>query len=63
MTLYSVKPRQENISKDMFFLFTRNLSDKYSKNIFDTASKTGVDAPKKGSNKVVYKKAESAGTL
>ena len=43
-----------------FFSFARNLSNKYGKQLLDTATKTKLDALKTVSKKVVYKVAEAA---
>ena len=52
------------MSKKMEFLSsTRNLSDKSGKKLLDTATKTGLDAVKTASNKVVHKTAEATGEL
>ena len=41
----------------------RNLSNKYGKRLLDTATKTGLDAVKPGSKKVIQKAAEETGEL
>ena len=52
------------MSKKMEFLSsTRNLSDKSGKKLLDTATKTGLDAVKTASKKVVHKTAEATGEL
>ena len=38
-----------------------NLGDKYGKKLIDTATKTGVDAAKTASKRVVQKTAEATG--
>ena len=43
--------------KDMTLSFVRNLSDKYGKQVFDTAAKTGINV----STKVICKAAEATG--
>ena len=64
MTLYSVEPRTRKCSKGYGFLsFTWNLSDKYGEKILNPATKTGVDAVKTGSKKLVHKRAEATGEL
>ena len=52
MRRYSIKAR---IRKYGFLSFGRNLSNKYGKHLPDTATKTGVDALKAASRKVVHK--------
>ena len=39
------------------------MGDKYGKKIIDTATKTGIDAPKTASKRVVQKTAEATGDL
>ena len=41
--------------------FPRNLSNKYAKQLLDAAAKTGLDALKSASKKVVHKAAEVTG--
>ena len=44
------------MSKDMDFLsFARNLSNKYGKQLLDTATKTAIESLKTASKKVVHK--------
>ena len=43
--------------------FPRNCDDKYSKKLMDTATKTGIDAAKTASKRVVQKTAETTGDL
>ena len=43
--------------------FTRKLNNKYGKKLIDTASKTGIDATKTTSKRVVQKTAEATGDL
>ena len=48
MTHYSVEPRTRKYVQGYGFLsFARNLFSKYGKELFNTASKTGINAPKK----------------
>ena len=50
--------------KDYSFLsFARKLGDKYGKKLLDTATKTGIDAAKTSSKRVVQKTAEATGDL
>ena len=44
-------------------LFARTFVDKYGKKIMDTATKTGIDAAKTASKRVVQKTAEATGDL
>ena len=61
---YSTKPRIRKYVKGYGFLsFARKLGDKYGKKIIDTATKTGIDAPKTASKRVVQKTAEATGDL
>ena len=43
--------------------FTKKLDDKYCKKLMDTTTKTGIDAAKTASKRVVQKTAEAAGDL
>ena len=43
--------------------FTRKFGDKYGKKLVDTATKTGIDAAKKASKRIVQKTAEATGDL
>ena len=43
--------------------FARKLKDKYGKKLMDTATKTGIDAAKTASKRVVQKTAEATGDL
>ena len=43
--------------------FVRKFGDKYCKNLIDTATKTGMDAAKAASKRVVQKTAEATGDL
>ena len=43
--------------------FARKFGDKYGKKLIDTATKTGIDAAKTASNRVVQKTAEATGDL
>ena len=44
-----------------FLSFTRKFDDKYGKKLMDTATKTGIDAAKTASKRVVQKAAEATG--
>ena len=62
MTRYSLQPTIRKCVKGPGFLsFARNLSNKYEKQLLDTATKTKLDAPKTASKKVVHKAAEATG--
>ena len=43
--------------------FTRKLGDRYGKKLIDTEAKTGIDAAKTASKRVVQKTAEATGDL
>ena len=43
--------------------FARTFDDKYGKKLMDTATKTGIDAAKTASKRVVQKTAEATGDL
>ena len=61
---YSTKPRFRKYVKGYgFLLFGRKFSDKYGKKLMDIATKTGIDAAKIASNRVVQKSAEATGDL
>ena len=61
---YSTEPRFRKYVKEYGFLsFARKSGDKYSKKLMDTATKTGIDAAKTASKRVVQKTAEAAGDL
>ena len=46
-----------------FLSFGRKFCDKYGKKLMDTATKTGIDATKTASKRVVQKTAEATGDL
>ena len=51
---YSVEPKYRKYVKGYGFLsFTRKFGDKYSKRLMDTSTKTGIDAAKTASKRVV----------
>ena len=61
---YSTEPRFRKYVKGYGFLsFARKCGDKYRKKIIDTATKTGMDAEKTASKRVVQKTAEARGDL
>ena len=61
---YSAEPRFRKYVKGYGFLsFARKFGDKYGKKLMDTATKTGIDAAKTASKRVVQKIAEATGDL
>ena len=61
---YSTGPRFRKYVKGYGFLsFARKFGDKYSKKLIDTSTKTGMDAAKTPSKRVVQKTAEATGDL
>ena len=61
---YSTGPKYRKYVKGYSFLpFAGKLGDKYSKNVMDIIIKTGIDAAKTASKRVVQKTAEATGNL
>ena len=61
---YSTEPTFRKYVKGYGFLsFARKFDDKYGKTLMDTATKTGIDAAKTASKRVVQKTAEATGDL
>ena len=61
---YSTEPRFRKYVKGYGFLsFAKKFGNKYGKRLMDTATKTGIDAAKTTSKRVVQKTAEAAGDL
>ena len=61
---YSTEPRFAKYAKGYGVLsFAREFGDKYGKKLRDTATKTGIDAAKTTSKRVVQKTAESTEDL
>ena len=61
---YSTEPRFRKYVKGCgFSSFVRKFGDKYGKKLMDTATKTGIDAAKTASKRVVSKCAEATGNL
>ena len=61
---YSTEPRFRKYVKGYGFLsFARKFSDKYGQKLMDTATKTGIDAAKSASKRVVQKTAGATGDL
>ena len=64
MMRYSIEPRFRKYVKGYDFLsFAKNLGNKYGKKLMDIATKTGMDAAKIASKKVVQKPAKATGDL
>ena len=60
----STEPRFRKYVKGYGFLsFARKFGDKYGKKLVDTTTKTGIDAGKTASKRVVQKTAEATGDL
>ena len=61
---YSTEPRFGKYVKGYSFLsLARKFGDKYGKKLMDPATKTGIDAAKAVSKRVVQKTAEATGDL
>ena len=61
---HSTQPKFRKYVKGYgFFSFARTFGNKYGKNLMDTATKTGVDAAKAASKRVVQKNWEATGDL
>ena len=61
---YSTHPEFRKFVKGYGFLsFARKCGDKYGKTLIDTATKTGIDAAKIASKRVIQKTAEATGDL
>ena len=61
---YSTEPRFRKCVKGYDFLsFAKNFGNKYGKKLMDTATKTGMDAARIASKRVVQKTAEATGNL
>ena len=61
---YQLEPRYRKYVQVYGFLsFARKSGDKYGKKIMDTATKSGIDAAKATSERVVQKTAEAIGDL
>ena len=60
MMRYSTEPKYRKYVKGYGFLsFAKNFGNKYGKRLMDTATKTGIDAAKTASKRVVQKTAEA----
>ena len=61
---YSWEPKFTKYVQGCGFLsFARKLGERYGKKLIDTATKTGIDAAKTASKRVVQKTAEATGDL
>ena len=61
---YSVEPRDRVYVKGYGFMsFARSMSNKYGKELVDTAKKSATDAIKTASKRAIQKTAEAAGDL
>ena len=61
---YSTEPKFRKYVKGYGFLsFARKVDDKYGKKLMGIATKTGIDAAKTASKRVVQKTAEAIGDL
>ena len=61
---YSTEPKFRKYTKGYGFLsFARKFGDKYGKKLMDTASKTGTNAAKTASKRVVQKNYRSYGRV
>ena len=61
---YTTEPKFKKYVQGYSFLpFARKLGDRYGKKLIDTATKTGIDAAKTASKRVVQKTAEATGYL
>ena len=64
MMRYSIEPRFRKYVKGYgFSSFAKNFGNKYGKKIMDTATKTGMDAAKIASKRVLQKTAAATGDL
>ena len=61
---YSMEPKFRKYVKGYGFLsFARKFRDKYGKKLMDAATKTGIDAAKTASKRIVQETAEAKGDL
>ena len=61
---YSTEPNYKKYVKEYGFLsFARKFGDNYGKKLMDIVTKTGIDAAKTASKRVVQKTAEATGDL
>ena len=60
MTRYSIEAKiRKCVEVYRLLFFMRNLSNKYGKQLLDAVTKTGLDALKTATKKVVHKAAEA----
>ena len=61
---YSTEPRLRKYVKGYgFLLFAKYFGNKYGKKLMDTTTKTGIDAARTTSKRIVQKTAEATGDL
>ena len=61
---YSTEPRFRQYVRGYGFLsFAKKFGNNYGKKLMDTATKTGIDAPKMASKRILQKTAEATGDL
>ena len=61
---YSTKPRFRKYVKGYGFVsFAKTFGNRYGKKLMDTATKTGIDAAKTTSKRIIQKTAEAIGDL
>ena len=61
---YSLEQKHRKYVQGYGFLsFARQFGDKYGRKLMDTGTKTGIDAAKTASKRVVQKAAEATGNL
>ena len=60
---YSTEQRKKYVEGYGLLSFARKFGDKYGKKLMDTETKTGIDAAKTPSKRVVQKTAEATGDL
>ena len=59
---YSLEPKNRNYVQGYgFLLFAKIIGEKYRKKLMDTATKTGIDAAKTASKRVIRKSSEATG--
>ena len=64
MKPYSIEPTiRKHVKGYEFLWFRRNLSHKHGKQLWDTATKTVIDALQTACKKVVHKTAEATGNF
>ena len=63
MTYSTELKYRKYVKRCNFLSFARTFGDKYGKKLMETETKTGIDAAKTASKRVVQKTAEAAGAL